>query len=277
VCPHAAVERTLPADEITGNSLRCFVACACGALDVVRVVHLSGHVDEFSGPVAAAAVLAEHPNHTLTTAWSPSGCASKKLVIVAPDSELKHGRIYFLIPSDTLPADRRTKQQISSNSKKSAKRSSSGDTTRQDNYLRKLITKTPSSQGRSYIVARCTNGNFKMVGSQWQPVFFWSAPPSAVVRFISPPLRRAGTNTGDGRTAPGSVCGGRRSRASWRRPRIERAPLVFFPMHILSVFFLICRCEYHENVFLTSGSPDDTVSRCPGLNERSLAREIGTK
>jgi hypothetical protein len=164
VCPHAAVERTLPADEITGNSLRCFVACAYGALDVVRVVHLSGHVDEFSGPVAAAAVLAEHPNHTLTTAWSPSGCASKKLVIVAPDSELKHGRIYFLIPSDTLPADRRTKQQISSNSKKSAKRSSSGDTTRQDNYLRKLITKTPSSQGRSYIVARCTNGNFKMVG-----------------------------------------------------------------------------------------------------------------
>ena len=99
-----------------GNSLRCCLACMvpCGALDVVRIVHLSGHVDEFSCPVAAASVLAANPNHTLTTAWSPTGapgCASKKLVIVSPDSELKRGRIYFLIPSATLPADRRSKKQ----------------------------------------------------------------------------------------------------------------------------------------------------------------------
>jgi hypothetical protein len=143
-----------------GNSLRCFVACACGALDVVRVVHLSGHVDEFSDAVAAAAVLAEHPNHTLTTALSPSGapgCASKKLVIVSPDSELKRGRIYFLIPSATLPADRRTKKQ--SGSKKSGKRSSShghrraksaGDTAEQDNYLRELLTEKTASSAHGH-------------------------------------------------------------------------------------------------------------------------------
>ncbi|GJN17293.1 hypothetical protein PR202_gb04349 [Eleusine coracana subsp. coracana] len=134
-----------------GNSLRCFVACACGALDVVRIVHLSGHVDEFSGPVAAAAVLAEHPNHTLTTAWSPSGCASKKLVIVSPDSELKRGRIYFLIPSATLPADRRKAKK-----KKSSKRpSKSSDTADQDNYLRELLTeKTAASHRRRRSSAR---------------------------------------------------------------------------------------------------------------------------
>ena len=82
-----------------GNSLRCCLACMlpCGALDVVRVVHLSGRVDEFACPLAAADVLAAHPNHALTDAWSAG--ATRKIVILSPDSELKRGRIYFLIPS----------------------------------------------------------------------------------------------------------------------------------------------------------------------------------
>ncbi|XP_062186662.1 uncharacterized protein LOC133890237 [Phragmites australis] len=138
-----------------GNSLRCCLACMipCGALDVVRIVHLSGHVDEFSGPVAAASVLAAHPNHTLTTAWSPSGapgCASRKLVIVSPDSELKRGRIYFLIPSATLPADRRTKKGGSKKSNKRPSRhhaKSAKDTAEQDNYLRELLSEKTASGG----------------------------------------------------------------------------------------------------------------------------------
>ncbi|CAO1946441.1 unnamed protein product [Urochloa humidicola] len=151
-----------------GNSLRCCLACMvpCGALDVVRIVHLSGHVDEFSCPVAAASVLAANPNHTLTTAWSPSGapgCASKKLVIVSPDSELKRGRIYFLIPSATLPADRRSKKQQGVSKKSGGgkrpsrrhhgakKQSAAGDTAEQDNYLRELLsekTAAPSAGHR---------------------------------------------------------------------------------------------------------------------------------
>ncbi|CAL4946776.1 unnamed protein product [Urochloa decumbens] len=145
-----------------GNSLRCCLACMvpCGALDVVRIVHLSGHVDEFSCPVAAASVLAANPNHTLTTAWSPSGapgCASKKLVIVSPDSELKRGRIYFLIPSATLPADRRSKKQQGGSkkggggkrpSRRHHDKKSAGDTAEQDNYLRELLSeKTAASSG----------------------------------------------------------------------------------------------------------------------------------
>ncbi|CAL4953860.1 unnamed protein product [Urochloa decumbens] len=145
-----------------GNSLRCCLACMvpCGALDVVRIVHLSGHVDEFSCPVAAASVLAANPNHTLTTAWSPSGapgCASKKLVIVSPDSELKRGRIYFLIPSATLPADRRSKKQQGGSkkggggkrpSRRHHDKKSAGDTAEQDNCLRELLSeKTAASSG----------------------------------------------------------------------------------------------------------------------------------
>ncbi|KAJ1286020.1 hypothetical protein BS78_03G322000 [Paspalum vaginatum] len=145
-----------------GNSLRCCLACMvpCGALDVVRIVHLSGHVDEFSCPVAAASVLAANPNHTLTTAWSPSGapgCASRKLVIVSPDSDLKRGRIYFLIPTATLPADRRAKNQATSSKKSGgggkhrrhhAKKSAAGgDTAEQDNYLRELLSEKAAPSG----------------------------------------------------------------------------------------------------------------------------------
>jgi hypothetical protein len=146
-------------DIVMGNSLRCCLACMvpCGALDVVRIVHLSGHVEEFSCPVAAAAVLAANPNHTLTTAWSPSGapgCGSRKLVIVSRDSDLRRGRIYFLIPSATLPADRRGKKQ-SSSSKRPARRhlrgrkSAGEDTAEQDAYLGDLLLseKAASSGG----------------------------------------------------------------------------------------------------------------------------------
>ncbi|KQK10386.1 uncharacterized protein LOC104582894 [Brachypodium distachyon] len=129
-----------------GNSLRCCLTCMlpCGSLDVVRIVHLSGRVDEFGCPITGAAVLAAHPNHTLATAWSSAGvgCPTKKLVIVSPDSELKRGRIYFLIPSATVPgADRRKKNRPPcSKSKQSSKRTTrASSTAEQDNYLTELL------------------------------------------------------------------------------------------------------------------------------------------
>jgi hypothetical protein len=112
-----------------GNSLRCCLACMlpCGALDLVRVVHLSGHVDEFTCPLTAAAVLAAHPSHALTAAGSAGG--ARKIAIVAPDSGLKRGRIYFLIPSAACSAPaaevkkRSRSRTTSSSGKKKARRS----------------------------------------------------------------------------------------------------------------------------------------------------------
>ncbi|EMS58831.1 hypothetical protein TRIUR3_31855 [Triticum urartu] len=44
-----------------GNSLRCCLACVlpCGALDLVRIVHLSGRVDEYGRAVLAGEMKAK--------------------------------------------------------------------------------------------------------------------------------------------------------------------------------------------------------------------------
>lgn len=90
-----------------GNSLRCCLACVlpCGALDLVRIVHLSGRVDEYGRAVSAGEVLAAHPNHVLSR---PSSAAQqqgvvRRILIVAPDAELERGEIYFLIPAASVP------------------------------------------------------------------------------------------------------------------------------------------------------------------------------
>lgn len=132
-----------------GNSLRCCLACMlpCGALDVVRVVHLSGRVDELGCPLTAADVLAAHPSHALTDAWSAAG-ASRKVVVLAPDSELKRGRIYFLVPSAAAAERTKKRRNRASSMKKHGHRKGGGasvapslmSAAEQDNYLRELLS-----------------------------------------------------------------------------------------------------------------------------------------
>ncbi|CAN6332668.1 unnamed protein product [Urochloa humidicola] len=141
-----------------GNSLRCCLACMlpCGALDVVRVVHLSGHVDEFACPLAAADVLAAHPNHSLTDAWSAG--AARKIVILSPESELKRGRIYFLIPSacSASAAEMKRKKQARRGRRAAGKKkhghggavAAAGGTAEQDNYLRELLSEKREASHR---------------------------------------------------------------------------------------------------------------------------------
>ncbi|BAB64796.1 unknown protein [Oryza sativa Japonica Group] len=94
-----------------GNNLRCCLACVlpCGALDLVRIVHLSGRVDEYGRAVSAGEVLAAHPNHVLSRPCSSQQGAAGRILIVSPESELERGEIYFLIPAASVPdAKRRT-------------------------------------------------------------------------------------------------------------------------------------------------------------------------
>ncbi|KAK1312362.1 hypothetical protein QJS10_CPA07g01215 [Acorus calamus] len=94
-----------------GNSLRCCLACVlpCGALDMIRVVHLDGRVEEFSHPIPAREVLEAHPRHVLTKPCSQG--ATRRILILLPHTELKRGRIYFLIPSTSLAGEVKQKEQ----------------------------------------------------------------------------------------------------------------------------------------------------------------------
>ncbi|KAL5102291.1 hypothetical protein RYX36_006618 [Vicia faba] len=90
-----------------GNSLRCCLACVlpCGALDLIRIVHLNGYVEEFSRPISAGEVLKANPNHVLSKPSSEG--VVRRILILSPETELKRGSIYFLIPSSSIPDKKR--------------------------------------------------------------------------------------------------------------------------------------------------------------------------
>ncbi|MED6120564.1 hypothetical protein PIB30_021885 [Stylosanthes scabra] len=90
-----------------GNSLRCCLACVipCGALDLIRIVHLNGYVEEITRPITAGEILKENPNHVLSKPSSQG--VVRRILILAPETELKRGSIYFLIPASSLPEKKR--------------------------------------------------------------------------------------------------------------------------------------------------------------------------
>ncbi|KAG2332941.1 hypothetical protein Bca4012_017437 [Brassica carinata] len=94
-----------------GNSLRCCLACVlpCGALDLIRIVHLNGQVDEITQPITAGEILRANPNHVLSKPCSQG--VVRKILILSPESELKRGSIYFLIPDTSLPEKKKTKKR----------------------------------------------------------------------------------------------------------------------------------------------------------------------
>ncbi|KAK7300863.1 hypothetical protein RJT34_11714 [Clitoria ternatea] len=96
-----------------GNSLRCCLACVlpCGALDLIRIVHLNGYVEEITGPITAGEVLKANPNHVLSKPSSQG--VVRRILILSPESELKRGSIYFLIPSSSLPEKKRHVTHVS--------------------------------------------------------------------------------------------------------------------------------------------------------------------
>ncbi|CAL1368653.1 unnamed protein product [Linum trigynum] len=93
-----------------GNTLRCCLACVipCGALDLIRIVHLNGYVEEITRPVTAGEILQANPNHVLSKPSSQG--VVRRILILSPDSELKRGGIYFLIPETSMPDKKRIRR-----------------------------------------------------------------------------------------------------------------------------------------------------------------------
>ncbi|CAN0853450.1 hypothetical protein LINGRAHAP2_LOCUS5636 [Linum grandiflorum] len=108
------------------NTIRCCISCIlpCGALDVIRIVHTNGRVEEITGSILASEVMKAHPRHVLKKP-SSAGCADyhgvvPKIVIVPPDAQLQRGKIYFLMPlppssttSTSAPAAKSSRRRVS--------------------------------------------------------------------------------------------------------------------------------------------------------------------
>ncbi|KAK5825972.1 hypothetical protein PVK06_020866 [Gossypium arboreum] len=104
------------------NTIRCCISCIlpCGALDVIRIVHSNGRVEEISGSIKASDIMKAYPKHVLK---KPSSSSSDdgmvpKIVIVPPDAELQRGKIYFLIPLPSTPDKTRSKTSSTTKKKK---------------------------------------------------------------------------------------------------------------------------------------------------------------
>ncbi|CAK9164138.1 unnamed protein product [Ilex paraguariensis] len=126
-----------------GNSLRCCLACVlpCGALDLIRIVHLNGYVEEITRPVTAGEVLKNNPNHVLSKPSSQG--MVRRILILSPESELKRGSIYFLIPAASLPEKKKN-----DNPKKSFKKAKecSSKVSNCDKYLSDIMSETKPSR-----------------------------------------------------------------------------------------------------------------------------------
>ncbi|PIA59602.1 hypothetical protein AQUCO_00400468v1 [Aquilegia coerulea] len=151
-----------------GNSLRCCLACVlpCGALDVIRIVHLNGHVEELTGPISAGEVLKANPNHVLSKPCSQG--VVRRILILSPESDLKRGSIYFLIPSASILEKKRNsnnRKKSSKNAKKSSTntttttRTTTAEASDSDHCLAKVLSEKKSSSRRDRRCGR--NGVWK--------------------------------------------------------------------------------------------------------------------
>ncbi|KAL0407430.1 UNVERIFIED_CONTAM: hypothetical protein Slati_4056900 [Sesamum latifolium] len=140
------------------NAIRCCISCIlpCGALDVIRIVHANGRVEEISGSVKAAEIMKLHPKHVLKKPSSPSGEGMcPKIVVVPPDAQLKRGHIYFLIPLPPAPEKtrtrfstkkKRTEPETNGNTAKTGGNISVANLLISDHYLSEILSERISTQ-----------------------------------------------------------------------------------------------------------------------------------
>ncbi|KAF5202600.1 6,7-dimethyl-8-ribityllumazine synthase [Thalictrum thalictroides] len=143
------------------NSIMCCISCIlpCGALDVIRIVHSNGSVEEISGNIRAGDIMKTYPKHVLRKATSPSNEEMlPKIVVVSPETELQRGKIYFLMRVSSVPDQKnRSKSSTRKNKQKELEcncSTSSDDSTTSmstkllssDHYLNEILSEKVSTQ-----------------------------------------------------------------------------------------------------------------------------------
>uniref|UniRef100_A0A1D1XQQ5 Histone-lysine N-methyltransferase SETDB1-B n=1 Tax=Anthurium amnicola TaxID=1678845 RepID=A0A1D1XQQ5_9ARAE len=147
------------------EAIRCCISCIlpCGALDVVRIVHASGRVEEISHAVRAGEVMQAYPKHVLRKPPSANphewgggdgDGPGRGATILPPTAELQKGKIYFLMPVSSAPDKARPAPAAAASAKRRRKKrepSAQGpnDTARlllSDQYLSEILSEKASTQ-----------------------------------------------------------------------------------------------------------------------------------
>ncbi|MED6123497.1 hypothetical protein PIB30_049718 [Stylosanthes scabra] len=111
--------------------IRGCISCIlpCGALDVIRIVHSNGRVEEITTPTLKAAdVMRAHPKHVIKKPSSPN------VLVVPPHADLRRGNIYFLVPLPPPAPNNKNKTIRNIHNNKQHAASSGGD-----GYLNDII------------------------------------------------------------------------------------------------------------------------------------------
>lgn len=128
------------------NTIRCCISCIlpCGALDVIRIIHSNGRVEEISGTIKAREIMKAHPKHVLKKPSSPSSDDGvvPKIVVVPPDAELQRGKIYFLIPVPATTGDHQKSRSRSSSTRKKRREQSQSNANNNTNNVNSISMTT---------------------------------------------------------------------------------------------------------------------------------------
>ncbi|CAL9050427.1 unnamed protein product [Musa banksii] len=142
------------------EAIWCCISCIlpCGALDVVRIVHANGRVEEISGTVSAGEIMQVYPKHVIRKPPSPSssdGADIPKAVVLPPTAELQKGKIYFLVPVTSAAPEKARSQTPGTRRRKKKKEEAANvdvaatDKTRlllSDQYLSEILSEKVSTQ-----------------------------------------------------------------------------------------------------------------------------------
>ncbi|XP_047318634.1 uncharacterized protein LOC124921970 [Impatiens glandulifera] len=132
------------------NTLRCCISCIlpCGSLDVIRIIHANGRVEEINRSIRASEIMESYPNHILKKPSSPSDDAPK-IVIVPPEAELQRGKIYFLMPAPTPSLKKSVARSETRRKKEKTNNTKNNDNlVMSDRYLSEILSEKIVSTGK---------------------------------------------------------------------------------------------------------------------------------
>ncbi|KAE9604728.1 hypothetical protein Lal_00010806 [Lupinus albus] len=80
----------------------CFSSSSSSTSNIIRLVHLSGYVEDFDQPILVNQVIRNSPKHFICTSMQLLSSTSQPL---KGDTQLQLGNVYFMLPYSILQAN----------------------------------------------------------------------------------------------------------------------------------------------------------------------------